>query len=208
MRTVMAFFVVILLGALGMAQQPKTETAKRDAPADSMQISQYMRETGLTYLEVLDKAFDQASEDHIAYMKALAKRDGSYSFMNMPTGGSLTDNLYGKELTRLEDRIEINIKSEPDKKFLKFLEDTKSIAGIAYTEVLRADPTYKSLHPKPTIAKLYPVCVGQAHGIIKSGIFGYGSCAHSDFDAALRTDDPKAAAEMDKQIEDANKKKQ
>lgn len=211
MRTVMALFVVLLFGVLGMAQQPKTETAKRNAPADSMQISQYMRETGLTYLEILDKAFDQASQDHIAYMymKALAKRDGSYSFMNMPTGDSLTDNLYGKELTRLEDRIEINIKSKPDKKFLKFLQDTKSIAGIAYTEVLRAaDPTYKTLHPKPTIAKLYPVCVGQAHGIIKSGILGYGSCAPSDFDAALRADDPKAAAEMDKQIDDANKKKQ
>jgi hypothetical protein len=90
MRTVMAFFVVVLFGVLGLAQQPKTETAKRDAPADSMQISQYMREAGLTYLEVLDKAFDQASQDHIAYMKALAKRDGSYSFMDMPTGGSLT----------------------------------------------------------------------------------------------------------------------
>jgi hypothetical protein len=171
-----------------------------------MQISQYMRESGLNYLEVLDKAFDQASEDHIAYMKALAKRDGSYSLMDMPTGGSLTDNLYGKELTRLEEHIEINIKSEPDKNFLKFLQDTKSITGIAYNEVLRAEPTYKSLRPNPTIAKLYPVCVGQAHTIIKSGIFGYGSCAPSDFDAALKVDDPKAAAEIDKLREDAKKK--
>jgi hypothetical protein len=62
------------------------------------------------------------------------------------------------------------------------------------------------LRPNPTIAKLYPVCVGQAHTIIKSGIFGYGSCAPSDFDAALKVDDPKAAAEIDKLREDAKKK--
>src|ERR1700678_4269141 len=111
MRTVMAFLVAVLFGVLGIAQQPKAETAKREVPADSIQISQYMREAGLNYLEVLDRAFDQASQDHIAYMKALVKRDGSYSFMDMPTGGILTDNLYGKELTRLEDHIEINITS-------------------------------------------------------------------------------------------------
>ena len=117
MRIMKTFLVAVLVSVSGIAQQPKADTAKQEATAAPIQISQYMRETGLDYLEMLDKAFDQASRDHIAYMKELAKRDGSFSFLNVPTGGSLTDNLYGKELTRLEERIEINIKSEPDKKF-------------------------------------------------------------------------------------------
>ena len=184
----MAFFVVVLFGVTASAQQPKTDTSKQVVPARSMQISQYMREAGLTYLEVLDKAFDQASQDYWAYRKAKREESDSYLIGDIPMGLDITDNLYGKELTRMEDHMEIDIKSEPDKKFLKLLEDTKYFAKFAYFEILRqAEPTLKDMPPVPNLVKLYPACFATAKVIVKNGIFEYGLCRL----------DPKAKAELE-----------
>lgn len=196
------FVAAVTMALQGLAQQPKP-VASMDS---GLQISQYMREAGLSYLDLLDKAFDQAAQDHIAYMKAVGKRDGSYGFLDVPDGSSLDDTQCGKDLSRFEECIEINIQSEPDKKFLKFLRDTRAIAGTAYFNVLKTDPTYRDLRLMPTIGKLYPICVAQAHGIIRSGTFSYGACANSDYNAALRLDDPKAAAEIERLKENAKKK--
>jgi len=197
MKNLTAFFVAVLLGVGALAQQPKPDISKRAAPANSMQISQYMREAGLTYLEVLDKAFDQASQDYWAYRKA--EREGSDSLLDMPKGSYITDNFYGKELTRMEDHMEINVKSETDKKFLKFLEYTKYLAKFPYFELSRQrEPAYKDLPPTPNLVKLYIACDAVAYVIAKSGVFNDRTCAYRDIYAAYLLDDPKVAADMEK----------
>lgn len=206
MRTPAGIILALLLAVPLFSQSQSQNSADRPKlpAANPMQISQYMPESGLTYLELLDKAFDQAVEDHLAYSRAMARHDDS--FLNMPTGGNIEDTIYGKEIGHLEERIEINVRSEGDKKFLEFLQNTKAIASTAYINVLREDPTYNKLRPHPAIAKLYPVCVGQAHAIVLSGIFSYGDCSSSDYDKALQADDPEAFARMQKMIADSKKK--
>ena len=64
---------------------------------------------------------------------------------------------------------------------------TKTVAALAFTNVLRmSDPAYMRLIPQPGISRLYPVCVGRAHYIIKSGAFSDNDCSDTKFKEAVK----------------------
>lgn len=99
------------------------------------------------------------------------------------------ENEYGKALTSLENNIEVDITLDGDKQFLDLLKDAKSYAGIAFTEWLRTSvPGYKALPASAETAKMYPVCVAQAHDVIRAGEFTLGDCSHAKFHEAEKAD--------------------
>jgi hypothetical protein len=168
-------FIVILMSSalLAFGQQAKTPTEK------PLPVSHDMRKIGLLYLDYIDKMFNKANQEHLAWMGDPLNNEET----------TPEENVYGKALTNLEESTEIDIKLPGDKKFLGLLENTKTYAIIAYHEVIRnADPAFKSLPQNPELAKMYPTCVGQAHGIISTGVFIRGDCSPKKENEAIKAD--------------------
>jgi len=180
-RNLNKLFIPLVLLALPWRSWPSQQAGSpKTARASSALISHYMRETGLTYLDYVAKMFERGTRDHIAFMRDPIGSDEPLS---------VEDNLYGKALASLEDHIQIEISSGADKRFFDLLKDIKSYASISYYEVLRnSDPSYKNMPANPNLAKLYPICAGQAHGIILSGEFTYGACSKEKLDEAAAAD--------------------
>jgi hypothetical protein len=167
------FAFAFLSGTLAFSQQPKVPTEK------PLPVSHYMRKVGLLYLQYVDQMFETANQEHIAWMG-----DHSSEWHTSPE-----ENTYGKALTNLEESTEIDIKLPGDKKFLDLLESTKTYAVVTCHEVVRrSDPAFKDTPMNPELAKMYPVCVGQAHGIIAAGVFTRGDCSPKKEDEAIKAD--------------------
>jgi hypothetical protein len=153
-------------------------------PPSQLLISQYMRDAGLLYVETVEKAFSQALQDHIAWMNGDRRTQGG-----VDTGES------GDALKALEDRMEIHMSGEADKKFLDLLELTKSAASTTFLDSLRSvDPFYAKHYPaQPAVAKLFPSCLAQVRVIIREGIYSEKICSPELFIAAHKADDASGA---------------
>jgi hypothetical protein len=174
------FILMLVFVGPAFGQQAKPPIAQVTKP---LPISHYMQESGLLYLNDVGKMIDKAMDDHLR----LARREelpGDNPY------GMPDENVYGKALTDLENHIEINITLDGDKQFLKLLEQAKNYSITSFHEILRtSDPKFKSLTPHPAVAKMYPTCDGQAHGVIRAGEFTRGDCSEVRFEEADKADE-------------------
>ena len=90
-------------------------TTIAQTPAAPKRVSHYMQETGLLYLETTKKMLAAGLENPDAMQ------------MIDPTQPSEI-NSYGAVLQEMEDHIQINISSAPDRQFLRLLQRTKATA--------------------------------------------------------------------------------
>jgi len=177
-QTLFILMMVFVGRAFGQQAKPPVAPATKPLP-----ISHYMQESGLLYLSDVGKMFDKAMDDHLRLARGEdLPHDNPY--------GTPDENIYGKALADLENHIEINTTLDGDKQFLELLERTKNYAIISFHEILRtSDPKFKSMSPHPAVAKMYPICDGQAHGFIRAGEFTKGDCSEARFEEADKADE-------------------
>jgi hypothetical protein len=166
---------VMLFGGLLLGQQTK-------APGDKpLPISQYMREAGLDYLEDVEKMHDEALE-------------GFAKFLMHPLDSELwhtpNESPYGKILHTLETHIEINIRTEGDRRFLTFLEHTKVAGWASYQDAMQElDPKHSAWPRHPELSEMYAPCLVRAETIIKEAkYFAEGECTEAKFTKELKAD--------------------
>ena len=109
---------VMLFSGLLFGQQAKVSSYK------PLPISQYMREVALDYLEDVQKMHDEAIDGFAEFLMHPLDSEHWHAAGQSP---------HGKILHTLETHIEINIRTEGDKRFFVFLEHTK-VAGWASYE--------------------------------------------------------------------------
>jgi hypothetical protein len=171
-----AFALVLSVTALG--QHPPT---KSSPDSGTKPVSHYMREVGLLYLEDVES------------MLAQLRKDG-------PTDDSLS-RIYIRSLDGLEDRIEININSSGDKRYLELLKRTRSAAersAIISTLAGRQKTAIEAMD-FGTDLDMYPECHAQAWSVAKSGVFKAGNCTEEKLSQKWRviSDEQSKAAEAD-----------
>jgi len=168
-------FVLVSLTALGQHSPTKSSPDSGKKP-----VSHYMREAGLLYLEDVESMLEQL------------RKDG-------PDDSLL--RIHRKSLDGLEDRIEINISSSVDKRYLELLKRTRSAAersAIISTLAGRQKTAIEAMN-FGTDLDMYPECSAQAWSVAKSGIFNTGNCTEKRSAQKWRaiSDEQSKAAEAD-----------
>jgi hypothetical protein len=118
-----------------------------------------MQETGLLYLETTKKMMEAGLENPDAMQ------------MIDPMQPSEV-NSYGGVLQEMEDHIQINISSAPDKQFFRLLQRTKATAELA----LFGDPSM-----------MYADCYTFAHETALRGTLSIGGCTEKKYEETAKT---------------------
>jgi hypothetical protein len=165
-RLVLLAFTAALLPIIA-AQNPPAHTQTK-------QISHYMREAGLQYLENTKR------------MVALGLKNPNASLMIDPATEASGVNFYGEILQETEDHIRINVSSAADKQYLRILQRTKAAAELTVFGDL---------------SNLYVDCYAQAHRTAINGSIAGGTCTEHRYedtakavrDAQLKTSEEQLA---------------
>jgi len=150
---IVPFALVMSVTAFG--QHPAT---KSSPDSGTSPVSHYMREAALLYLEDVESMLDQLRKD-------------------VPADNTLS-RIHTKSLDGLEDRIEINITSSGDKRYLELLKRTRLAAqrSAIISELAGRRKTAIEAMEFGTDLDMYPECHAQAWSVAKSGVFKAGNC--------------------------------
>jgi hypothetical protein len=147
MRVSVLLYGLVLSSTL-VAQRSPTPTAT------PKRVSHYMQETGLLYLETTNKMMAAGLENPDA-MQMIDPMEPSEV------------NSYGGVLQEMEDHIQINISSAPDKQFFRLLQRTKATAELA----VFGDRSI-----------MYADCYTVAHETALRGTLSIGGCTEKKYE--------------------------